>query len=64
MLELNREFLALNVHAVPPMRNVNPSSRGLGPIVACVTTELRRLDAALMMRSMRALNLRPDTVSA
>ena len=64
LLALHKDFLALNVHAVPPMRDDTSSNRGLGPKVACGTSELRRPDAALMNRSIRALNYRPNMVSA
>ena len=64
LLVLHKDLLALNVHAAPPMRGDDLSNRGLGPKVACGTTELRRLDAASMKRSRRALNPRPDIDSA
>ena len=60
LLELHREFRALNVHAVPPMRDDNLSNRGLGPKVACGTAGLSRLDRVLMNRSLRAMNSRPN----
>ena len=64
LLALHRDFLALNVHAVPPMRDDTSSTRGLGPTVACGTSGLRRLDAVLMNHLLQALKLRPYTVSA
>ena len=64
LLALHGDFLALNVHVVLPMQGDTLSNRGLGPKVACGTTESRRSDAALMNRSIRALNSRPDAVSA
>ena len=48
LLAQHRDLLALDVQAVPPMRDGNSSNRGLGPRVACGTNVLRRLDEALM----------------
>ena len=64
LLEVHRDSRALNVHAVPPMRDDTSSNRGLGPRTACGTTESRRLDTVLMNCSMRALNARPEINSA
>ena len=63
-LALHKAILALNVHAVPPMRDDDSSNRGLGPRVACGTAELRRVGGALMNRSLRALSSGPDIDSA
>ena len=63
LLEVHRDLRALNVHALPPMRDDTSSNRGLEPKVACGTTPLHRLDGTSMSRCIRlsalAANLRP-----
>ena len=63
LLAVHKDFLALNVHVVPPMRDDNSSDRGLGPIITFDTAGSRRPDVVLMSRSLRALNTRLDVVS-
>ena len=61
-LALHKDFLALHVHAGPPMRDDDSITRGLGPTIACGATGSRRLDAALINSFIRALSFRPDIV--
>ena len=63
LLAQHRDFLALSVQAVPPMRDDNSSNRGLGPRIATGISGLRGGSASMDWR-VWALKPRPDIDSA